>query len=98
VNIGNAIALAVAPAGTRRVSHIDAETVGDTEARPLADQRHAKPSTETGANLVAKRHARVSRDRHRSDLQISQAPQAGGDQRRGLRLNGAGGKAVGDDE
>ena len=44
VDVGNAVALAVAPPRTRLVSDVNAEAVGDAEFRPLPHQQHAKLS------------------------------------------------------
>ena len=98
MDVGEAVALRIAPAEPRLPREVDPEAVGDAQARPLADHHRAEPRAEAGRDLVAERHAGLDRDHDRRHAPADEPRQTGGEQRRGMALHGRRRKPVGDDE
>ena len=90
VDIGDAVALGIAPAEARRVGDVDAETVGHAEARALADQHGDEARAQAFADFVAERDAGLARQHDRADAPAGEQRCDGFDHLCGVTLDAGG--------
>ena len=67
MNVGNAVALGIAPAQARSVGEIGAEAVGSGKARTLADHDDDEPRAESFAYLVASEQQLIAHLKRRNE-------------------------------
>ncbi|AFP37990.1 hypothetical protein MSMEI_1517 [Mycolicibacterium smegmatis MC2 155] len=99
VDVGDAVAVGVGAARLRQMGQIDAETVGDAEPGPLADDHQKRADAGLRADVIAQADAGLRGDDRRCQcVAVLQPFHQGLEQRRAMVVEPHGRQPVGEDE